>query len=462
MKTYQDLLEVGENEFDRMDFIQTAIEQHKASKLYRNARDADAYNKHRNVTIEKYQKVLYTMTGKAVPDVWSANFKLASRFFNRFITQENQHLMGNGVTWEEATTAERLGDDFNAKLQYAGEAALWGGVSFGFFNLDHLEVFTVLEFVPLYDEENGAMMAGIRWWQVDEKKPLRATLYEIDGYTSYICIDSEWSVRKDKRPYIINIASTEADGDMIYDGENYPTLPIVPLWGNPQHQSELVGLREQIDCYDLIKSGFANTVDEASIFYWTINNAGGMDDVDLAKFVEHMKTVHAASVDENGATAEAHTMDAPHESRSALLDRLRSDLYEDAMAVDTKQISAGNVTATQILAAYEPMTSKVDRYEECVKEFLRDILRLAGIEDAPTFSRSYIVNKTEEIQTVLQAGEYLPDDYVTRKILTLLGDSDKADDILDEIRLEDESRLDDEEYEDSQNEDGFGNPQDAT
>lgn len=453
MKTYQDLLAVGEEEKARMDFIQTAIEQHKASKLYRDALDADAYNRHRNVTIEKFQKVLYTMTGKAVPDVWSANYKLASRFFNRFITQENQHLMGNGVTWEKEDTAKRLGDDFNAKLQNAGEAALWGGLSFGFFNLDHLEVFTILEFVPIYDEENGAMMAGIRWWQVDESKPMRATFYEIDGYTSYIRKEGEWSIKAEKRPYILNIASTEADGDVLYDGENYPTLPIVPLWGNPQHQSELVGLREQIDCYDLIKSGFANTVDEASIFYWTIQNAGGMDDIDMAQFVEQMHTLHAAKVDADGARAEAHTMEAPYESRNALLDRLRSDLYEDAMALDTKQISAGNVTATQILAAYEPMTSKVDRYEECVKEFLRDILRLAGIEDTPTFSRSYIVNKTEEIQTIMQAATYLDDTYVTTKVMTLLGDADKVDDVLKQMdadEIERQASLEEEQTEEEE------------
>ena len=392
------------------------------------------------------------MTGKAVPDVWSANYKLASRFFNRFITQENQHLMGNGVTWEKEDTAKRLGDDFNAKLQNAGEAALWGGLSFGFFNLDHLEVFTILEFVPIYDEENGAMMAGIRWWQVDEKKPMRATFYEIDGYTSYIRKEGEWSIKAEKRPYILNIESTEADGDVLYAGENYPTLPIVPLWGNPQHQSELVGLREQIDCYDLIKSGFANTVDEASIFYWTIQNAGGMDDVDMAQFVEQMHTLHAAKVDADGARAEAHTMEAPYESRNALLDRLRSDLYEDAMALDTKQISAGNVTATQILAAYEPMTSKVDRYEECVKEFLRDILRLAGIEDTPTFSRSYIVNKTEEIQTIMQAATYLDDTYVTTKVMTLLGDADKVDDVLKQMdadEIERQASLEEEQTEEN-------------
>ena len=64
-----------------------------------------------------------------------------------------------------------------------------------------------------------------------------------------------------------------ADGTEILDGENYPGFPIVPLWANREHQSELTGLREKIDGYDLIQSGLANTIDEASMIYWRVKNA---------------------------------------------------------------------------------------------------------------------------------------------------------------------------------------------
>ena len=103
---------------------------------------------------------------------------ITSGFFNRFTTQQVQFLLGNGVTWEDETTKDYLGEDFDKQLQVAAKASLGAGVSFGFYNYDHLEVFTALEYVPLYDEENGALMAGIRFWQVDAQKPLRATLYE--------------------------------------------------------------------------------------------------------------------------------------------------------------------------------------------------------------------------------------------------------------------------------------------
>ncbi len=447
MYTYQDLLNVGNSEKERKDFVKTLIDAHKSSEDYRTAKDAYEYFCHRNVTINEYQKLLYTVTGKAVPDNYSANYKMACRHFHRFITQEVQHLLGNGITWGEDSTEERLGTKqrpIDRQVKDAAIKALWGKVAFGFYDEDHVEVFSYLEFVPLFDETNGAMMAGVRFWQVTPNKPLRATLYEIDGLTKYVW-DSEKKnstlLDEPKRSYKVHIAYTKADGDEIYNEENYPTFPIIPLWANSEHQSEIVGLREQIDCYDLIKSGFANTVDEASIFYWTIQNAGGMDDIDLAKFVQHMRTVHAATIEDDGATAEAHSMEAPYASREALLDRLDSDLYRDAMALNTKNIANGAVTATQILASYEDLNAKCDDFEYQVLDFIQGILGVAGIDDEATFTRSQIVNKEETMSLILQASSYLSQDYVTKKILDLIGDGDMAEDVLNQMNEDDMSRF---------------------
>ena len=428
MITYQDLLQVGKSDNERMDFVQRVINEHKASDLYKTAEIADEYARHQDRTILQYQKMLYTLSGKAVPDNWSANYKIPSNFFYRFITQQTQFLLGNGVTWEN-NAGDILGEDFDQKLQEAAKEALSGAVSFGFFNLNHVEVFSVLEFAPIHDEENGALTAGVRFWQVDETKPLRATLYELDGYTDYIWNHGEGSVLRNKRPYKINVRSSEVDGVEVYDGENYPTFPIVPLWANHARQSEIVGLREQIDAYDLIKSGFANDLDDVSQIFWTVTNAGGMDDIDLAQFVERMKIVKAASVSD-GEQVQAHSVDIPYSAREVILDRLRKDMYRDYMALDVEDIAAGAVTATQIKAAYEPLNNKADEFEYCVIDFIQGLLAVAGVEDSPTFTRSMIVNQTEEVQNLIAAGQYLDADYVTEKILTLLGDGDKVEEIL--------------------------------
>ena len=446
MKSFNDLLALGDNESLRKDFIISAIADHKATPEYKIAQDAEMYMKTLNPTIMEYKKLLYTITGEAVPDNFSANHKCASSFFKRFITQENQYLLGNGTSFGEEGTKERLGgEDFDIQLQKAGRAALVGGLSFGFANLDHIEVFKYTEFKPLWDEEDGSLKAGIRYWQVDDTKPLRATLYELDGYTEYIKRkDEELTILKEKRPYQQIVAKSEVDGTEILEGKNYPTFPIIPLWGNPEHQSELVTIRSQIDAYDLIKSGFANDLDDASMIYWTITNAGGMDDVDLAQFLERMKVVKAAVVGDDAsgnAKAEAHTLEVPYQSRESYLTRLETDMYKDAMALDTTQIAAGQVTATQIEAAYEPLNEKCDMFEYCVLEFVYGILDVLGIEDTVTFTRSKMSNKNEEIQAVLSGAEYLSQEYITEKLLTILGDIDKMGEVLNQIADDSMSRM---------------------
>lgn len=445
MYTYQDLLKVADDKDKKIKFVLSAISQHKSSDDYQTALTAEEYAKRRNTTIVKFQKLLYTVTGKVVPDNFSANYKLCSGFFKRFTIQQSQYLLGNGVSWKNDTTSDSLGTKkypFDNQIQKAGKYALIEKVSFCYWNLDHIEVFKFTEFVPFFDEKDGALKAGIRFWRIAEDKPLRATLYEMDGYTEILFQNGkDYEILQEKRGYVANIGESESDGIEIYDYESYPSFPIVPFWANQEHQSELVGLQEQIDCYDLIKSGFANDVDDASQIYWIIQNAGGMDDVDLVKFVERMKTVKAAVVEDDGARAEAHTMDVPYESRERLLDRLEKDLYKDYMALNTENIANGAVTATQIKASYEPINNKADEWEYCAINCINGILELAGIEDIPSFTRSIIVNATENIQSVLQSAQYLSNDYVTRKILDYLGDGDKAEDMISQMEKDDLDRF---------------------
>ena len=439
MKTYQDLLNVGDDAQKRLEFVFSVIADHKASPDFKTAETAVLYDKQQNKTIMDYQKLLYTVTGQTVPDNYSANHKLCSNFFDYFVTQENQYLLGNGINWQDEKTADALGKDFDTKLQQAGHDALVQKCAFGFWNYDHLEVFGYTEFAPIFDEEDGSLKAGVRFWQIDAYKPLRAIFFELDGYTDYIWSrrdedgtlqrEYEGAILHPKRTYKQIVETSTADGEQISDFENYPGFPIIPLYANPNKQSELVGRREQIDCYDLIKSGFANDVDDASLIYWTLQNAGGMDDIDLAKFVQRMRTLKAAAVDSPGAVAESHTVDVPYASREAILNRLRVDLYESFMALDTKIIAGGAVTATQIRAAYEPLNSKTDKFEYEVRTFLSALLKLIGIEDSPSFSRSTIVNSSEEVTMLLQAAQFLPQDYILKKLLTIFGDVDQIDDV---------------------------------
>ena len=418
MKTYQDFLEVAEkSDRERMEFVLSAINNHKDSDLYKQAVIAKEYDAHRNVTIANFQKLLYTLNGKVIPDNYSPNYKLRSNFFANFITQETQYLLGNGVTLKKEENKAKLGAGFDTRLQDAAHDALVGGVSYGFWNLDHLEVFDVTEFVPLLDEENGALRSGIRFWQVCTSKPLRATLFEPDGFTQYIRRSGEeMMILEPKRGYVAVEATSEIDGTELLAYQNYPGFPIIPMYGNRAKQSELVGQREAIDCYDLIKSGFANTVDDASVIYWTISNAGGMDEIDMVRFKESMRRIGVGLVDDDGAKAEAHTLTIPVEAREALLSRISDDLYRDFQMLDVTKLQGGQKTATEINAAYQSMDNKVDQLEYCVIDFLQALFKIVGIEDEPSFTRSKVTNQLEQTQMVLLAANYLDDETILNKL----------------------------------------------
>ena len=454
IKTYQDLLEVIDKDSELKDFILMTINEYKSGEMFKSARKGIAYDRQKNETIMHYQKLLYTISGRAVPDYFSAQHKLASSFYNRFNVQENQYLLGNGVNFENEETKDKLGTKtkaFDTRIQKLGKIALTQGISYGFWNLDHIDIFEPIEFAPLLDEEDGSMRAGIRFWQIASNKPLRVTLYEMDGYTEYIRRNTDPTLveYKPKRAYVLKTRTTEVDGTEIYDGENYPGFPIIPLWGNQDHICKIEAWQPKIDCYDLIESGFANDVDDASLIYWTISNAGGMDDVDLAQFIQHMKTVKAAIVDDDGAKAEAHTVDVPVEARETYLTRLEKDLIKDAMALDTDAIANGNTVATAIRAAYEPLNNKTDDFEYCVIEFIQKILELAGVEDDPTFKRSTIINQSEETTMVLSAAQYLDDETILNHLPFI--STDEVQDILDRRTKEESNRFINDEQEEDEN-----------
>lgn len=441
MITYQDLVAVGENEEERMAFVLRAINQHMSSADYRIARDADMYYRHLNPSIMRAQKLIYDLMGQAHIDEWVPNHKIPSRYYYYFVTQGVLFLLGNGVSFENTGTKEKLGADFDKQVVDLVIDGLNAGRSYAFWNVDHIDTFSFLEFVPLLDEETSLLRAGIRFWQIDPAKPLRATLYEEDGYTEYIKrADEEISVLQDKKAYIQVVSSSESTGVLdISDGENYDGFPIVPFY-NINKQSELIGTREVIDAYDLMASDLVNNVDNGNLIYWVIRNAGGMDDLDDQKFIERLKTLHVAHL-EGEEQIDAHQLEAPYQANDNALERLRSQICDDFMGLDVRDIASGAATATQIRAAYEPLNSKTDMLEYQVTDFIQRLLKIAGIDDVPTYTRSMIVNQSEMIQNIVVAGAELPQEYKTRKIVELLGDIDEADKVIEELTAEDANRF---------------------
>lgn len=425
MKMILTFQEFEKHTTDRAKWLGSAIAYYMRTEEYKTALEADLYNKQLNPTIRKFFKKVYDITGVASIDFTSRNNQIASAFFHRLTTQRCTYSLGNGVSFagqqESNTDGKRvvsdptkdaLGPTFDRKLSEVAANALRHGRCFCFYNDGDYYVFPLTEFLPLPDEVTGRIRAGARFWSLNMKnRPITVDLYEEDGYSRYRTKENKSGLGaleeiEPKRHYKETVQYSEADGEEIIGGTDYPSLPIAQMWGNARHQSDLVGMKASIDAYDLILSGFANDLTDCAQIYWLISNAAGMDENDIRKFRDRLLMQHIAVVDENSPVT-PYTQETPYNSREAALMRLRNSIYHDYGALDVQTVSAAARTATEITAAYQPMDEEADDFEYQVDEFIQQILALLEIQDTPIFKRNRISNVKEETETVLLAANYM-------------------------------------------------------
>ena len=456
IKTFQDY-QVAVNKGRQLQFISEAIQEHRNSDAFLIALDANEYDAQRNVTINETVKRIYSIrqqidskTGKekmsvgAQTDTLASNHHIASNFFHRLNTERCTYSLGNGVTFNEKGVKEKLGDKFDTDLSEAGYYALIHGVTFGFWNVDRLHVFPLTEFVPLLDESDGSLKAGIRYWCLEwNKKPVYAVLYEIEGYTKFQSKGGKaglsLEVLEERKPYKQTVAHTEAGGDEVIGEDNYSSLPIVPLYGNKQKQSTLVGMRAAIDSYDLIQSGYANDVSDCAQIYWLLGNALGMNDDEVQHFMDRLRLTHVAAIDTDNSSVTPYTQEPPYNSREAYLNRIANSIYRDFGAFNPEDVAAGNITATQIRAAYQTQDEEADAFEYQIIEFVQQILALQGIEATPLFDRNRVANEQEEVNMVVAEAEYLDDETILDLLPNVTPDMKQA--ILERKGVQDEQRF---------------------
>ena len=345
--------------------------------------------------------------------------RLSNDFFFRFVVQQNQYLLGNGVTLKSAEIKKKLGRSFDTRLQEIGENSLLHGVSWGYWNFDHVEAISAVKdsysgFVALCDEMTSEPKVGIQFWQIDKEKPMGVRLFEADGVTVFsfpstgtVENDTKVSIVEPKRAYKIKTIR-DGSGVSVLSEENYRTIPVVPLFGNKEKRSELThNIKSKIDAFDRIQSDLGDNLDRANDVYWVLNNFGGTAD-DVVNMIEMINKVKAVLNQSNavggGATAEPRTIEVPYMARSTALEILRKSLYQDFMALDMDEIKGGSLTNVAIKTAMANLNLKADRYEWQCFSFVQNILSFVGVEgeDAEIirFNRRGIVNESETIANI--------------------------------------------------------------
>lgn len=228
-------------------------------------------------------------------------------------------------------------------------------------------------------------------------------VFEPDGVTIYRDVDGEITEAQPKRAYILRVRSDEI-GNEIIGAQNYSILPVIALYANDEHKSELTpNILSKINAYDRILSDFGDNLDRANDVYWVLNNFGGSTDQALQVIEEIQKLKVAMSVSDGAGTASAEpkTIEVPYTARQVALQLLEKALYADFMAMSMDELTGGSLTNVAIQAAMTNLNLKCDHYEWQCFAFVQQVLRLIGIEtEEIKFKRQQMANRQETVQDI--------------------------------------------------------------
>lgn len=441
--TYQDWEKTPQTE--RPELLRNIVLTYKASEEFQYALTASRYFRGENPEVMKkviLKKGAYKYRDDSgeekamIRNEPIVGARVPSNYFFRFVTQQNQYLLSNGVVLKGAEK-ERLGLGFDKVLEQMGERALVQGVCWGYWNADHLELIEAARddlsgFVALVDEENSAPRLGVQFWQIDHNRPLYIRLLEEDGVTVYRLEDNKMMEHAPKRAHKLHVIR-DAAGEQVEREENYGFLPVIPLYANGEHRSELTpSIKEKIDAYDRISSDYVDNLDKTNDVFWVLNNFGGSRS-ELLNMVSDIRStgIIANMTDGMGgnATASPYAFEVPYEARKTALELLESELYSDYMAMNMDEITGGSLTNVAIRTARANLDLKCDRYEWQHFQFVQQLLMLLNIEtEKIEFKRQTIANESEIIADI-----YTMRSDIDRKTALLLNPmiaSDKVDEIM--------------------------------
>lgn len=462
--TFQDWEKTAE--YKRPELLQAIVQGYKASAEFKQALTAKAYFRGENATI--MEKVILQKGAYKYADASGeektvlreepiVGARVPSNFFFRFVTQQNQFLLSNGVQLDNPETKKQLGLGFDKALEQLGEKALVQGVSWGWWNVDRLEVIEAARdemsgFVALVDEENSAPRLGVQFWQIDHNRPLYIRLFEENGVSVYRVEENQIFLHEEKRAYKLYI-SRDAAGDRVTGEENYAFLPIIPLYANGEHRSELSqSIKEKIDAYDRISSDYVDNLDKTNDVFWVLNNFGGSRSelMSMVNAIREMGIIANMSDGMGGnSSASPFAFEVPYEARKTAMELLEKALHQDYMAMSIEELTGGSLTNVAIRTAMANMELKCDRYEWQVFQFVQRVLMLQGIKtEVIKFRRQTISNESEIVadiytmrndidrQTALMLNPYIEADNVQAIMAQLDKEELQGNELPEDVTLE--------------------------
>ena len=361
------------------DLISEQKKEMKVSKRY--------YDKKHDIL--DYRLIYTDSDGRVHEEKNRSNIKIVYPFYTEIIDQKVNYLLGKQPEFK--TENEQLAmllksyidPDFYQLLDDLVEGASLKGFEGVYYWFDstgkiHFEIADSYNLIFLNDEF-GELSQVIRHYTVKVDKNgkqetvQKAEVFNENGIHYFVKNKSGYvlDTTKELNPRPFKMLK---QGDKVYKPTGPQQLPFLMMENNKQLTTDLNGIKDLIDNYDMNASSLSNNLQE---FDYPIYAVRGYEGDSLEHLVNNLQTKKTIGVGTDG-NLEVHQLDVKYEARKAKLDIDKEAIYRFSMSFDSTANQSGDRALTNIgiRSRYTLLDIKANKTETRLRKVLNQMLML--------------------------------------------------------------------------------------
>ncbi len=388
-------------------FIKKHIEGH-VNFVARSREGWDYYRNSNSIKRNTYMDDMRKKAAQEINPLRNSDFRISHNWHQLLVNQKAAYLFTYAPGFDTGNHSlnmrinDILGEDFAKVAKDLCISASNVGVAWLHCWVDDNNLFRYAEVpayqvVPVYsDKLDSKLETVLRSYIIRDDNAEEITRYEV-------WTDKEVSFfeRKGKNDIVMSFLEGYETNTMTHD---MGYVPFIPFYNNSLKSGDLPMIKDLIDQYDLVVSGFANDLADVQEVIFILRNYGGED---LNAFLTDLKRYKAIKVENDGTASgggvEAMQIEIPVEARVKFLDILKKQIFISGQGVDPDPQNFGNSSGVALKYLYSLLEIKAGLLETEFRSGFNQLLRLIFhhlnvAEDTPVqqiYIRNAIVNDQE-------------------------------------------------------------------
>ena len=387
--------------------LQSVVRDWQGSSKYAEIlRNYDYYGGKNPTFMQKLEKLRRIVLDTGVALTFGPQIKVVSSLFEQIVDKREHRVLNNPVGFDDGVS---LGDDFDFRIKDMLHDALIAGGSWGHWCIDRVVPFKALEYIPIIDDDTGAMVKGIRTTQLAPDRPVTYEFFEVEGKSAFRQETQGGKLVQvqDVTPYRYTERRWGDGSRQITNASNYGVLPIVPMYVNRERRSFLTpSVKSKIDAYDMVWTFFTDETLKSNFIYFMMSGVGGtLEEVVEARNVARAVGILKASGRDSSIDAKA--IEIPHDAMKMILGELRRGVFADSFTFDPTEIAGSANIATAVFAGQKPEEVSSGGTEAHVEECVKGLLKVTGQESSVNIVATPIIDdksQTEMMMSVVDRG----------------------------------------------------------